>query len=458
MESRRVQRAISPQVVQQVVAAAAVSPTKQDLFGSGKKSGAARNTSRRALADKTNESPSAGLTPMMVKEGDRVGSFKGTPYPKLHELHKATAGVPAAEDVLCCTQVHTLPCKLEMGESGLHRMPSEFGTPGELAAPTPANTPINVPSSLGHTAFTPCFMIAPLVFEDKVDVSMSPGQEEEELNANSKTNACFPAGSSCVQWMETCVRAENKAEEGETLPLDTAAAMPPSTKEEKDRFCLTEPNARDINVVQHLEKVIWNLKKSPSLSNVSDVSTVTSTSSDWVRRDVEVGKHVDEDDEDDVSECSVVVNVSSPRLEERHDAPSKYSMADNRTEYSLQHMNSTQKAKSYQEEGFGEYNYYPEDDEDEYEDVELDGDCNELCDAISQFTMKENDDAGGLPVSTGQHIRFSYNSDDEIEALIVDAESPHQHDSPTALRLKGLPTPKGKHLRFNEEDIGSPSV
>jgi hypothetical protein len=42
---------------------------------------------------------------MMVKEGDRVGSFKGTPYPKLHTLHKATAGVPAAEDVLCCTQV-----------------------------------------------------------------------------------------------------------------------------------------------------------------------------------------------------------------------------------------------------------------------------------------------------------------------------------------------------------------
>jgi hypothetical protein len=38
---------------------------------------------------------------MMVKEGDRVG----TPYPKLHQLHKATAGVPAAEDVLCCTQV-----------------------------------------------------------------------------------------------------------------------------------------------------------------------------------------------------------------------------------------------------------------------------------------------------------------------------------------------------------------
>jgi hypothetical protein len=152
------------------------------------------------------------------------------------------------------SQVHALPRKLEMGESGLHRMPSEFGTPGELAAPTPANTPINVPSSFGHTAFTPCFMIAPPVFEDKVDVSMSPGQEEE-LKGNSKTNAGLPAGSSSVQWMETCVRAENKAEERETLPLDTAAAMPPSTKDEKDRSCLTEPNALDINVVQHLEKV-----------------------------------------------------------------------------------------------------------------------------------------------------------------------------------------------------------
>ncbi len=159
------------------------------------------------------------------------------------------------DDISINSQVHALPRKLEMGESGLHRMPSEFGTPGELAAPTPANTPINVPSSFGHTAFTPCFMIAPLVFEDKLDVSMSPGQEEEELNANSKTNSGFPAGSSCVQCMETCVRPENKAEEGETLPLDTAVAMPPSTKEEKDRFCLTEPNARDINVVQHLEKV-----------------------------------------------------------------------------------------------------------------------------------------------------------------------------------------------------------
>jgi hypothetical protein len=98
-------------------------------------------------------------------------------------------------------------------------------------------------------------MIAPPVFEDKVDVSMSPGQDkEEELNANSKTNAGFPSGSSCVQCMETCVRAENKAEEGETLPLDTAAAMPPPAKE-KDRTCLTEPNVLDINVVQHLEKV-----------------------------------------------------------------------------------------------------------------------------------------------------------------------------------------------------------
>ncbi|OMO84635.1 hypothetical protein COLO4_21910 [Corchorus olitorius] len=40
---------------------------------------------------------------------------------------------------------------------------------------------------------------------------------------------------------------------------------------------------------------------------------------------------------------------------------------------------------------------------------------------------------------TGKHTRFVYNSDDEIEEESI-------------LRLKGLPTPKGKHLRFPLEE------
>ncbi len=65
-------------------------------------------------------------------------------------------------------------------------MPSEFRTPGELAAPTPANTPINVvPSTFSHS----------VLVMDKADVSplelqllykfgkaatLSPSAEQEE--------------------------------------------------------------------------------------------------------------------------------------------------------------------------------------------------------------------------------------------------------------------------------------
>ncbi|KAG5623328.1 hypothetical protein H5410_008546 [Solanum commersonii] len=49
----------------------------------------------------------------------------------------------------------------------------------------------------------------------------------------------------------------------------------------------------------------------------------------------------------------------------------------------------------------------------------------------------------------GKHTRFVYNSDDELEGAEecnVEAAS-----SPGVLHLKGLPTPKGTHLRFPEE-------
>ncbi|KAF7809660.1 acidic leucine-rich nuclear phosphoprotein 32 family member A-like [Senna tora] len=52
------------------------------------------------------------------------------------------------------------------------------------------------------------------------------------------------------------------------------------------------------------------------------------------------------------------------------------------------------------------------------------------------------------PKFEGKHTRFIYNSDDEL----VDVEEESASSSPNVLRLKGLPTPKGKHMRFPEED------
>jgi hypothetical protein len=564
MENRRSIVAIRSQVVQQP----AVSPTKEGLFGGSgkKKAGAARNHTRKALADKTNESPtSSGFTPspMKLKEGDRV-SYKGTPYPKLlHDAQKATVPPPVLH-------------KVETAEEySLHRMPK---TPGELAAPTPANTPISSIFPFSSNSFsrralptTPSsgFTFAPPVFEDKPDVTMSPNQEEEEeeaLDANkSKTKAegipanepisvpsgfnrsvlcpttalpavcdkktdvtvlspqqdddlnagddnkthgddsptAVPESSSSVQCMENRQWEEGTGgEDGELLPLDLqllymlgkASYVPsPSDEEEEaddadDESCLTEPDELDINVLQHLEKVLWNLEQNPksSATGTSDVSSteVMTTSSTaaaaaaWVGRDVEDLTVDDDDDDDDAnSECSVVVNVSSsPRMVEKSDAaptPSKCcsTTPDNGGDFSSsllqQQRDSSNNDEIDEEAGFEEYNNYYEKEENDYEDYEdageeLDGACDELCYAISQFSINEKDGVG-LPISKGQHVRFNYNSDDEMEGeIVVSAEPPappHQgSESPSIVRLKGLPTPKGKHLRFTEEIADSPSV
>ncbi|GMJ07885.1 hypothetical protein like AT5G66230 [Hibiscus trionum] len=58
----------------------------------------------------------------------------------------------------------------------------------------------------------------------------------------------------------------------------------------------------------------------------------------------------------------------------------------------------------------------------------------ELCEGLSKISMEEK--------FRGRHTRFVYNSDDEIE-----------REEGEAMRLKGLPTPKGKHLRFPIEEL-----
>lgn len=70
--------------------------------------------------------------------------------------------------------------------------------------------------------------------------------------------------------------------------------------------------------------------------------------------------------------------------------------------------------------------------EDEAELLLLD----ELCEGIS------NIDVNGKRFM-GKHTKFVYNSDDE---LVEEREE-------CVLRLKGLPTPKGKHLRFQDEEL-----
>ncbi|KAH7519927.1 hypothetical protein FEM48_Zijuj08G0089300 [Ziziphus jujuba var. spinosa] len=96
------------------------------------------------------------------------------------------------------------------------------------------------------------------------------------------------------------------------------------------------------------------------------------------------------------------------------------------------------------EEEDGGDDFYRE-EYDEIEEEEEDELVDSLCDGMSKINV--NEEKKMLPKFEGKHIRFVYNSDDEIEENGVEDEV-----SPTIVRLKGLPTPKGKHLRFFEEE------
>lgn len=89
-----------------------------------------------------------------------------------------------------------------------------------------------------------------------------------------------------------------------------------------------------------------------------------------------------------------------------------------------------------------------ENDEDEdCDDFDESDFCDELCRGISHISMGGND-LKGLPAFTGTHKRFHYDSDDEVEEEVVKAAT-IDAQSPSVTRLKGLPTPQGKHLRFD---------
>lgn len=81
-------------------------------------------------------------------------------------------------------------------------------------------------------------------------------------------------------------------------------------------------------------------------------------------------------------------------------------------------------------------------------------DVDELCEGISKIFV---DERRMIPKFEGKHTRFVYNSDDEIVEEDVEDSTPRTPDSadfvsPSALCLKGLPTPRGKHLRFLDEN------
>lgn len=71
----------------------------------------------------------------------------------------------------------------------------------------------------------------------------------------------------------------------------------------------------------------------------------------------------------------------------------------------------------------------------------------ELCEGLSNIGVNEGN---VVPKFAGKHTRFLYDSDeDEIVEEVVEESADSNSE---ILHLKGLPTPKGKHIRFSEEE------
>lgn len=110
---------------------------------------------------------------------------------------------------------------------------------------------------------------------------------------------------------------------------------------------------------------------------------------------------------------------------------------DGASVWSMQVNASTQDEDEMEEESGEEED--GEEDEECYDEENDDGGLllDELCAGLNNISVNEK--------GCGKHTRFVYDSEDELVEKVVE-------DSSEVLRLNGLPTPKGKHLRFPEEE------
>ncbi|KAH9563932.1 hypothetical protein CY35_05G149700 [Sphagnum magellanicum] len=367
MESRRTTR---KQAQQQSAGSAAGSPVVHSAKGSvmptAKKAGSARRTTtRKPLADRTNDSPIYGLTPCGNKTGGGRKSspiYERTPISKLRSFKSCTPGTPGEEI-------------LRSQEEGLQAQT-------DMWSPVKSNPELQ--------------MEQPLVLVTSKD--------------------------------KTCGSVEQEQEDGELLPLDmqllymfgkAAATAPASDSDASDASSL------DLDVLKAVEKVITRMEDEKPEAKGEDeegcdgeadtdgVSDQTELPSLWKQRG---GRSVK------ITEGSVkMLNAASQEMT---------------TNEEYQEYEGNYEANEVEEEG-GEYE--------------------ELCRGISHISMRDSRDGFGPPPFAGRHTRFHYNSEGEIDSVQVDEEedmekSPEGPATPTTvMRLRGLPTPKGKHLRFTED-------
>ncbi|KAG6647145.1 hypothetical protein I3843_07G057200 [Carya illinoinensis] len=159
----------------------------------------------------------------------------------------------------------------------------------------------------------------------------------------------------------------------------------------------------------------------------------------------------------DSSECTSGLSYQAGGGES-YDKEKSWAEDDDASVWSIQ-VNASSTHDEDEEEG-EEESYYDEEEDDEIDQEEGDDDdgglVDELCEGISNiFVDGSSNEKRIAPKFEGKHTRFVYDSEDELVGAEEECAKKSE-DSPSKLRLKGLPTPKGKHLRFpvHEEEGG----
>ncbi|CAM6049345.1 unnamed protein product [Sphagnum compactum] len=350
MESRRTTR---KQAQQQSAGSAAGSPVVHSAKDSKKAGSARRTTSRKPLADRTNDSPIYGLTPCGNKTGGGRKSspiYERTPISKLRSFKSCTPGTPGEE--ILRSQVQSMLEKVKANEQS---------TGDALQYYSPLFSSSSAGGSMSQSQYYTPATSFPIVDSQSPVFPLSTKFQEEGLQAQTDI----------FDVRQVITRMEDEK---------------PEAKGEDEEGCDGE-------------------------ADTDGVSDQTELPNLWKQRG---GRSVK------ITEGSVkMVNVASQE---------------------------TTTNEEYQEY---EGNYEVDEEEEEG------GEYEELCRGISHISMRDSRDRFGPPPFAGRHTRFHYNSEGEIDSVQVDEEE-DMEKSPeatpiTVMRLRGLPTPKGKHLRFTED-------
>ncbi|CAM6114513.1 unnamed protein product [Calypogeia fissa] len=448
-------------------------PQAREGVGSSKK----KELPRPPFTDLTNDSPISGLIPAKLA-GIAGIACESNPRSRLRPADR-----PIGEDLLRM-QVTSLLRKVEsealvlQNNHNVKALPATkdlLESPMRLAAPTPANTPATAGVAVAVREVKAVAMLPPIAIASPVC----------NVDATKKLERISPAFVSTAELLSAIEETSTVVQEQpttRTLKFDSPERQVPGIEGEFSSIEVPTPAS-----VSSME-ILTSIEESEGLGNrtlrfdspqkaIPDAEILSELFSPSAHPHPRIHATEDEDS------WSVIVNVFSPeKLLEGADDTTHFvdvpttSEVDTQTVEFIQNVlvdpeidqeplaeiPSLWERREYDDEDYADEGEDEEDDEEEDNFEQgteaFDEACEELCKGISTINMGGEGSKGLLPTFEGKHTRFIYHSDDEEEfeeEIVSDKKTLVVVDCPGKTKLMGLPTPKGKHIRFDNEEAES---